>query len=94
MGFAQSLLSGAMVGAVLAVFVTPAIFIAGTWFSIKAPNAHIDEFSDVLAHGEFLLTVIVVKNRVVEIEDMVHCCHPKISTGGVGWSTEALGVIR
>jgi hypothetical protein len=78
--------------AVAALAVMLATFVAGEQFAVKVPHAHLDEVRAALAHGEVLLMVDVPRQRVAEIEDLVHRRHPEAALGGVGWSTDALSV--
>ena len=66
-------------------------FLIGIHF-INIPNTHLGEFRDALAHGEILLMVDVPENEVSKVEDEVHDRHPEATVGGVGWSSEALGL--
>lgn len=65
-------------------------FFVGFRFATRAPNAHINELSAAVRHGEVLLLVDVPKQRVREIETLVSQTHPEAAAGGVGWSLPAL----
>ncbi|MBI5039891.1 MAG: hypothetical protein HZB57_01360, partial [Gammaproteobacteria bacterium] len=56
------------------------------------PNIHLREFAAALRHGELVLMVSVPRNRVAEIEDLVHRHHPDAAVGGVGWSSDLLHI--
>jgi hypothetical protein len=66
-------------------------FLAGLYFT-SLPNTHLGEFRDALGHGEILLMVDVPENQVARVGNRVHRHHPEAAVGGVGWSTEALGL--
>jgi len=87
-----SLAQGYAVWSVLALAVMGATFVAGERFAVTVPRVHLDEFREALAHGEILLMVDVPRNRVAEIEDLVHRRHPEAAVGGVGYSIQALGL--
>ena len=90
--FALSFMWGFYMWSTLAVLVMLASLLTGYWFSMKIPNVHLSEFYDALMRDEILLTVVVPKHRVSEIEALVHRCYPKAYGSGVGWSIEAIGV--
>jgi hypothetical protein len=50
------------------------------------PDVHMDDFREALAHGEILMVVEVNKQRVNEIEALVHKHHPEAVVGGVGFA--------
>lgn len=66
-------------------------FIAGVRFT-HVPNIHLREFGAALRHGELVLMVSVPRERVAEIEDLVHRHHPDAAVGGVGWSSDLLHI--
>ena len=66
-------------------------FIAGERFAVKLPHAHLNEMNSALNHGEILLMLDLPKERIIEIEHLVHCRHPEAEVGGVGWTSDALG---
>lgn len=76
----------------IAFSVMLATFLAGEYFVVYVPYVHLTEFTDALSHGEILLMVDVPKNRVTEIENLVHHQHPEAFIGGVSWSTDAFGI--
>ncbi len=78
--------------AIVAAMVMLVTFIAGERFATKVPNMHLDAFNEALTHGEVLLMVDVPKQRVFEIEELVHRHYPDASVGGVGWTLEAMGL--
>lgn len=75
----------------VAVAVMAATFGAGLRFT-HVPNAHLQEFTAALRHGELLLSVDVAAARVRAIEDLVHRLHPEAAVGGVGWGSGLLRV--
>ena len=91
-GFVLSLMWWLYVWSVVTVLIMLATMMSGFWFALKVPNVHLDEFHDALMRNEILLSVVVHKNRVAEIENLVHRRHPEAYGGGMGWSVEALGV--
>ncbi len=70
----------------LALVVMAGTFLAGAWFALRVPDAHLDEFREALTHGEVLLMVDVAPPRVREIESLVHRRHPEMAEAGVGWT--------
>lgn len=66
-------------------------FTAGLRFT-RVPNMHVPDFADTLRHGELLLMVDIHRDRVAEIEDLVHRRHPEATVGGVGWASDLLHV--
>lgn len=79
-----------VVWAVVPLIVMVVTFGEGIWFTSKIPNAHLDQFSDALKHGEILVMVDVPKSRVAVIEHKIHTRHPEAAVGGVGWTRAAL----
>jgi hypothetical protein len=75
----------------LPIGIMAANFMVGLQFT-SVPNTHLGEFRDALAHGEILLMVDVPEARVAEVGDNIHNNHPEATIGGVGWSTQALGL--
>jgi len=73
------------------VIIMAANFLIGLRF-VRLPNTHLDEFRDALAHGEILLMVDVTKERVSDVENLVHHHHPEATVGGVGWGTPTFGL--
>ena len=73
------------------IVIMAANFLIGARFA-HLPNTHLDEFRDALAHGETLLMVDVVEDRVAELEKRVHQHHPEATVGGVCRGTPALGL--
>ncbi|MDQ7075756.1 MAG: hypothetical protein Q9O24_11530 [Gammaproteobacteria bacterium] len=90
--FVTALVSSSFVGAVSALSVMALTFVAGEKFVVHLPNVHLTEFSDALAHGEILLMIDVPKQRVAEIETLVHQHYPVAVVGGVSWSADAFGL--
>jgi hypothetical protein len=89
--FVFSLYMGSTGTAALMVAIMVATFVMGvmaTWL----PDVHLDEFRDALRHGEILIMVDVARNRVSEIEELMHKHHPEATVGGVGWTFGALGM--
>jgi hypothetical protein len=91
-GLVLSLLSGFHLWVLVSTLIMLVTSSSGFWFSQKVPHVHLEDFHDALAHDEYLLMVVVPKNRVAEIEDLIQRRHPEANVGGVGWSIEALGV--
>ena len=91
-GLVLSLLSGFYIWAVVSALIMLVTFSSGFWFRQKVPHVHLEDFHDALTRDEYLLMVVVPKNRVAEIEDLIQRRHPEVNVGGVGWSIEALGV--
>ena len=91
-GFVLSLMWGLYVWSAVTVLVLVVTATSGFWFTLKVPNVHLVEFHDALAQNKILLSVVVPKQRIAEIENLVHRRHPEAYGGGVGWSMEALGV--
>jgi hypothetical protein len=60
-------------------------FAAGSYY-IHKPSIHLSEFQAAFKHGEILLMVDVPKDRMVEIEKIVHEHHPEVEDGGVSWT--------
>lgn len=58
----------------------------------RLPDVQLQEFRSALRHGEILVFADVPKERVQEVEDLVHRRHPEVTVGGVGWTIGALGV--
>lgn len=58
----------------------------GAWVSgmigVDVPNSQIDRFKQAIADGEILAMVDVAKDRVDEIEKLVHQHHPHAEMGG------------
>ena len=73
------------------IVIMAANFLIGARFA-HLPNTHLDEFRDALAHGETLLMVDVVEDRVAELEKRVHQHHPEATVDGVCRGTPALGL--
>ena len=71
------------------IVIMAANFLIGARFA-HLPNTHLDEFSDARAHGEILLMVDVVEDRVAALEKRMHQYHPEATVGGVCWRTPAL----
>lgn len=87
-----SLIFGWFIWAMLALLVMLLTFYTGEQFAVKVPDVQLSEFTDALSHGEVLLMIDVPKNKVAEIEGLVHRRHPEASVGGVGWTMNAFGV--
>jgi len=87
-----ALTASSFIGIISSLAVMALSFFAGEQFVIHLPDVHLTEFSDALAHGEILLMIDVPKQRVNEIEKVVHQHHPAAVVGGVSWSTDALGL--
>jgi hypothetical protein len=56
------------------------------------PNAHIDEFSDAIHHGEILLMVDVDASQVNDIEHRLRRHHPEAMPGGASWHIPAFDI--
>ncbi len=78
----------------LSVFIAIAVmittFLVGAYYAIRVPETRIDEFRDVLAHGEIVLLVDVPRFRVDAVERMVCRRHPEAIPGGVSWTFRTL----
>lgn len=74
------------------VAIMAATFVIGLLFTVKVPNTHVNDLHSALAHGEVLLMVDVPKNRVKDIEDLVHKHHPEAAVAGVGWTLGTAGL--
>jgi hypothetical protein len=85
------LIEGLTGWAVIPLAVVISTFVVGLLFT-RVPNAHLQEFSEALRHGEILLMVDVSRSRVAEIEELVHHRHPEAVIGGVGWASKSLHV--
>lgn len=91
-GLIVFLLQDSAAGAFLSIAVMILTFLAGFLFATRVPDTHLDEFRGVLAHPEVLLMADVPKQRVAEIEDLIHRRHPEATAGGAGWTIEALQI--
>ncbi len=91
LGLLASLYWGFSTWSVLAIGIMLITFIVGERFAVTLPHIHLNEFRGALSHGEVLLMVDIPKERVAEIEELVHRGHPEAGVGGVGWTVEALG---
>ena len=58
----------------------------GVWLSgmigLDVPNTQIKQFEDAIAAGEILIMVDVPKEKVSEIETLVHSHHPDVEMAG------------
>lgn len=58
----------------------------GVWLSgmigMDVPNSQIEKFEDAIEKGEVLMMVDIPKERVEEIEALVHQHHPEADVGG------------
>jgi len=89
-GLVFSIAWGFDAGAVVSAVCLALTFIAGALFALRVPDTHLDEFRGVLSHSEVLLMVDVPRQRVAEIEETIRRRHPEATTGGTGWTIEAL----
>lgn len=55
------------------------------YFSIRIPNAHWNEFSSAVPHGEILLIVDVPTSELYRIDHAIHQRHPEALNDGVYW---------
>ena len=85
------LIKGLTGWAIIPLAIAISTFVVGLLFT-RVPNAHLNEFRDALHHGEILLMIDTPRDRVAEIEDLVHHRHPGAVVGGVGWSSKTLHV--
>lgn len=81
-----------LIGALLAGVVLLASLIGGILYTQKLPMVPYDEFRAALAHGEILLLVDVPRDRIEDVETLMHRRHPDAVTGGSGWTPDAFGV--
>jgi hypothetical protein len=91
-GLIASMAWGFPVGSVLSATLMALTFVAGTLFAIRVPDTHLDEFRGALSHSEILLMVDVPRQRVAEIEEIIHRRHPEAMLGGTGWTIEAMHI--
>jgi len=91
MGLALAVLNGSAIWAIAALAVMLGSYVAGRWFAVKVPHTHLTDLRVPLAHGEIVLMVDVPRNRVREVEQLVHRHHPEAEMGGVGWTNSVLG---
>lgn len=91
LGLLIALYTGRPVLATLCLAIMIGTFVLGL-LNTRLPDVHLQEFREALRHGEILIFVDVPKERVQEIEDLVHRRHPEVTVGGVGWTIGALGV--
>ncbi len=92
LGLVVALAFGSLTGTVLTLAVAIASFVAGAVFALLVPNTHLDEFRGALAHGEILLMVDVPKQKVFDVEEIMHRHHPEVVLGGAGWTLDWLGI--
>lgn len=91
LGLLIALYTGHSVLATLCLAIMIGTFILGL-LNTRLPDVHLREFREALQHGEILVFADVPKERVQEVEDLVHRRHPEVTVGGVGWTIGALGV--
>lgn len=91
LGLLAALYTGRPVLAALCLALMIGTFVLGL-LNTRLPDVHLQEFRDALRHGEILIFVDVAKERVQEVEDLVHRRHPEVAVGGVGWTIGMLGV--
>ena len=85
-------LSGGSTGwAAVMVAVMVGTFVAGLLFTY-VPNVHLRDLQPALNHGEVLLMLDVPKGQVHEVEERARRHHPEAVVGGVGWTSDALGL--
>ena len=89
-GLLASLAWSSLAGTALSVALMLLTLIGGTFFALRVPDTHLDEFRGALSHSEVLLMVDVPRRRVAEIEELVRRHHPEAIPGGTGWTIEAL----
>lgn len=90
--FIAGLLYNSIPVTIISALVMLVSFMSGGWFVSHVPDAHLNEFSDALAHGEVLLMIDVSRQRVAFIENYIHRNHPEAATGGVSWAIDAFGI--
>ena len=78
--------------AVIAAVIMLATAVGGVLFAMRMPRVHLDEFREALRHGEILLMVDVTRERVFEVEELMHHRYPQVVTGGSAWTPDAFGV--
>ncbi len=91
-GLIVSIIVGSLVGSVLSLAIMAITFIAGALFAMRVPDTHLDEFRGALSHSEVLLMVDVPRQRVAEIEELIYRRHPEATSGGTGWTIDALRI--
>lgn len=74
----------------LAVMVSTVV--AGFLFTSYVPHTHLDNFRDALSHGEVLLMVDVPRERIHDVEQILHRAHTGAVSGGASWSVDAFGL--
>jgi hypothetical protein len=89
---AAAVVAGSMLWSVLALAVMVITVAGGSWFAMRAPHTHLDEFHQAIRHGEILLMVDVTRDCIEEIEAMMQRRHPESVAGGSGWTPGLFGV--
>lgn len=90
--FFVALFFGAYLWAMLAFIIMLVSFVGGALYAQFAPNAHLTEFREALAHGEIALLIDLPRHQVLAVEDMIRQHYPEAIIGGIGWSIDALGI--
>jgi len=91
LGLVAALYGGSTGWAAVMVAVMIGTFVAGLLFTY-VPNVHLRDLQPALNHGEVLLMVDVPKGQVHEVEERARRHHPEAVVGGVGWTSNALGL--
>lgn len=91
-GLLASIYFNSVTGGVAALAAMIASFAGGAVFALLVPDTHLDEFRGVLAHGEILLMVDVPKQKVFDVEEIMHRRHPEVVLGGAGWAIGRFGI--
>jgi len=89
---AAAVVAGSLLWSVLALAVMVITVAGGSWFAMRVPHTHLDEFRQAIRHGEILLMVDVSHDCVEEIEAMMEVRHPEAVIGGNGWLPGVPGV--
>ena len=86
-----ALLYGAWALSVLFAALVFAMQLSGYLFSDRPGSAELDRFRDSFDEGNLLLMVDVPRQRVGDVERVMHNNHPAAASGGQGWYIDALG---
>jgi hypothetical protein len=58
----------------------------------RLPHTHLSDLKEALARGEIVLMADLPKERLAELEGLIHHRHPESAVGGVSWSHPAWGL--
>lgn len=91
-GFLLALMMGSMIWVIAALILMITTFSVGAFYAIRVPDVTLADFQYALSHDEILLMVDVPKNRLHEVEELVHHSHPAAISEGSSWTLDILGI--